>query len=101
MAQTQEHKKTNGNGSLRHPVEALDHRQLLSALRAFRRGEFDVRLPDDLSGVDGQIAEAFNDLTQFAGSLRTEVVELRQTVGREGRTHRRLARGSARGGWGD
>jgi hypothetical protein len=54
-----------------------------------------------LTGVDGQIAEAFNELAQFAESLRAEVVDLRQTVGREGRTHRRLGRGAARGGWAD
>jgi HAMP domain-containing protein/CheY-like chemotaxis protein len=103
MAQTETQKKTNGNGNGRasHKVESLDHRQLLGALRAFRRGEFDTRLPDHLEGVDGQIAEAFNELNQFAEALRTDVVELRQTVGREGRTHRRLGRGAARGGWSD
>jgi HAMP domain-containing protein/CheY-like chemotaxis protein len=105
MAQTDVQKKTNGsangNGKALHHGKGLDHRQLLGALRAFRRGEFGVRLPDDLDGVDAQIAETFNELLQFTESLRAEVVDLRQTVGREGRTHRRLARGAARGGWGD
>jgi HAMP domain-containing protein/CheY-like chemotaxis protein/GAF domain-containing protein len=85
--------KTTGN--------PLDRRQLLSALRSFRRGEFDVRLPDEFAGIDGQVCEAFNDLAQFAQGLRSEVVELRQTVGAEGRTHRRLSRVAARGGWSD
>jgi HAMP domain-containing protein/CheY-like chemotaxis protein len=93
--------KTNGNGKIPQPVGSLDHKQLLGVLRSFRRGEFDARLPDDLTGTDGQIAEAFNELAQFAESLRAEVVELRQTVGREGRTHKRLGRGVARGGWTD
>jgi HAMP domain-containing protein/CheY-like chemotaxis protein/signal transduction histidine kinase len=73
----------------------------LAALRAFRRGEFDVRLPDDRSGVDGQICEAFNDLAQLVATLSTDMVELRQSVGIEGRTHRRLAKTSVRGGWQD
>jgi HAMP domain-containing protein/CheY-like chemotaxis protein len=81
------------------PPRDLDRRQLLSALRAFRRGEFDTRLPDEHVGVDGQICEAFNDLAQFAAGLQTDVVELRSIVGVEGRTHRRLNRGAARGGW--
>jgi hypothetical protein len=60
-----------------------------------------VRLPDGLSGVDGQICETFNELTQFAKTLREDVVALRQSVGIEGRTHRRLGRSTARGGWAD
>jgi HAMP domain-containing protein/CheY-like chemotaxis protein len=101
MAQVDATKKTNGNKNAPPHIDSLDHRQLLAALRAFRRGEFAARLPDDLAGTDGQIAETFNDLAQFVESLRTEIVELRQTVGREGRTHRRLGRTTARGGWGD
>src|SRR5215213_11094939 len=97
MATTTETRKSNGHP----PTIDLDRRQLLGALRAFGRGEFATRLPDELDGVDGQICEAFNELTQFAESLRTEVVELRQLVGREGRTHRRLGRTRARGGWAD
>ena len=91
--------KTDKNGKNGHALEQLDRRQLLSALRAFRRGELDTRLPDGLVGVDGQICEAFNELAQFAASLSSEVVELRQTVGAEGRTHRRLGKSNARGGW--
>jgi HAMP domain-containing protein/signal transduction histidine kinase/DNA-binding response OmpR family regulator len=89
---------TRNNGTREHK-DTLDRRQLLAAIRAFRRGEFVVRLPDELSGLDGQICEAFNDLVQFAGGLSVEVEELRQTVGLEGRTHRRLSRNNARGGW--
>jgi HAMP domain-containing protein/CheY-like chemotaxis protein/signal transduction histidine kinase len=80
-------------------VDNLDRRQLLAALRALRRGEFEVRLPDDRLGLDGQICEAFNDLVQFAGTLSVEVVELQKTVGSQGRTNRRLSKSSARGGW--
>src|SRR5690349_7747367 len=92
-------RKQEKNGKNGHSLEQLDRRQLLAALRAFRRGELDTRLPDGLTGVDGQICEAFNDLAQFAASLSTEVVELRNTVGVEGRTHRRLGKTNARGGW--
>jgi HAMP domain-containing protein/CheY-like chemotaxis protein len=79
----------------------LQNRQVLGALRALRRGEFDARLPDHLDGVDGQICETFNDLAQYAAALQKEVADLRNTVGREGRTHRRLPRTGALGGWGD
>ena len=96
----------NGNGNARTngshgSADSLNHRQLLAGLRALQLGEFDVKLPNDLSGVEGQICATFNELVQFAASLRTDVVGLRQSVGLEGRTHRRLARGVARGGWGE
>lgn len=37
---------------------------LIGALTAYRRGDFAARLPGDLGGVDGEIAEAKGDLTQ-------------------------------------
>lgn len=38
-----------------------DQRGLLKALRALRNGDFSVRMPLDLTGIDGEIAEAFNE----------------------------------------
>jgi hypothetical protein len=38
------------------PPPTLDNRQLLAALRAFRKGVFSVRLPRDFAGVDGELA---------------------------------------------
>ena len=35
-------------------------RQILTALVAFRDGDFSVRLPADWGGIDGRIADAFN-----------------------------------------
>ena len=35
-------------------------RQLLTAMTAFRDGDFSVRLPNDWVGLDGRFAEAFN-----------------------------------------
>src|SRR4051794_17136111 len=93
---------SSGNGAKagRSPgPDALQRRQLLAALRALKRGEFDVRLPDGLEGVDGQISEAFNELVDLVGGLGDELSELREAVGHEGRTRRRLRRGDGRGGW--
>src|SRR5216684_2793007 len=36
--------------------------QLLSALLSLRDGDFGVRLPADLTDVNGKIADAFNDI---------------------------------------
>src|SRR3974390_2237287 len=43
----------------------LDSQQLLGALRAFQKGDFSVRLPGGLAGVDGEIAEAFNGVVEL------------------------------------
>ncbi|MGE3632732.1 MAG: HAMP domain-containing protein, partial [Sandaracinaceae bacterium] len=79
--------------------EELSHRQLLAALRALKRGEFDVRLRDDLAGVDGQICAVFNELAQSVAELDEDVAALRETVGREGRTGVRLRSSGRSGGW--
>jgi HAMP domain-containing protein/CheY-like chemotaxis protein/signal transduction histidine kinase len=91
----------NRRGSNPPGGDSLNHRELLAGLRALHRGDFDARLPNDLAGVDGQICETFNELAEFAKTLRGDVVDLRQSVGIEGRTHRRLGRNPARGGWTD
>src|SRR5262245_457349 len=80
-------------------VPPLDRRAMLAALRSFRRGDFAARLPGELTGVDGQICEAFNDVVQMASALAEEVVELRTAVGRNGRASKRLRRGAGKGGW--
>ncbi len=55
--------KPNGRSASRRAREdAADprSRQLLAAMVAFRDGDFSVRLPADWDGIDGRIAEAFN-----------------------------------------
>ncbi len=79
----------------------LTRRQLLAAFRAFERGEFGVRLPDDLDGVDGELCSVFNDIAQRASSATEEIAELGVAVGRHGRTRQRLRGGALPGGWGD
>src|SRR4051794_29014014 len=43
----------------------LDRRLLLAALTALKKGDFSMRLPIDLEGVDGKIADAFNDVVEL------------------------------------
>ncbi len=77
----------------------LNRRQLLSALRALKRGEFVARLPEDLEGLDGQICLAFNEVAAQAASIGEQAAELRHVVAIEGRTRRRMRTSGARGGW--
>src|SRR6476659_9525954 len=64
--------------------ETLDRRQLLSALAELKRGSFDVRLPDGWIGLDGKIADAFNDVVALNQGMSRELERLRRVVGQEG-----------------
>ena len=48
--------------------------QLLSALLAYKAGDFCVRLPSDWTGVPGKIADAFNEMLVHAGQLGANAV---------------------------
>jgi HAMP domain-containing protein/signal transduction histidine kinase/CheY-like chemotaxis protein len=79
--------------------EALESRQLLNALKAFKRGDFSVRLRDDLRGIDGEIAAAFNEIVDLNEQMTHEFERLSKVVGKEGKiTQRGRVRG-ATGGW--
>jgi HAMP domain-containing protein/signal transduction histidine kinase/CheY-like chemotaxis protein len=79
--------------------DELDPRVLLAALRAVRRGDFSTRLSEDLPGIGGKIADAFNDIVELNENLTDELVGLGVAVGVEGKTKRRISRHGVRGGW--
>ncbi|HTI68051.1 MAG TPA: HAMP domain-containing protein, partial [Caulobacteraceae bacterium] len=79
--------------------ESLDNRQLLGALRAFRRGDFSVRLPRDLSGIDGEICEAFNDAVELNDRMTKEFERLGEVVGKQGKIAQRARLPQAAGSW--
>src|SRR5262249_14833610 len=88
------------NGTNGHSQAAqLDHPQLLRAFRAPKRGDFGVRLRDDLTGIDGQIAEVFNEIADMAKSIQNEAGEVCSAVGKEGQAARRMRRLGTSGGW--
>ncbi|HZH28000.1 MAG TPA: response regulator [Azospirillaceae bacterium] len=79
--------------------DTLEMRQVLKALRAFKRGDFSVRLPVDLSGIDGDIAEAFNEVVELNEQLTRECQRLSRVVGKDGRIGERGKLSGATGGW--
>jgi HAMP domain-containing protein/signal transduction histidine kinase/CheY-like chemotaxis protein len=81
------------------PREFLDRRQLVTALRSLRRGDFSVRLPEDADGVDGEIATLFNEVVTLNGDMTREFERLSQVVGKEGKITQRGRVKSATGGW--
>ena len=77
-------------------------RNLLSALQLARAGDFTVRLSSDQVGLQGKIADAFNDIIACNQRMAQQLEQVGQTVGREGKTRPAcgLASPQARGaGW--
>ncbi|MGO4524305.1 HAMP domain-containing protein [Microvirga sp. 2MCAF35] len=77
----------------------LDPRLLLKTLRALRKGDFSARLPSDLTGIDGEIAEAFNDIADLNHGLAQELERVAKVVGKEGRIEERGRLAGATGCW--
>ncbi len=80
-------------------LESLDSRQLLEALRAFRKGDFTARLSLSYTGIEGEIAQAFNDVVELNYELTKELTRLGTAVGKEGKINQRARMAGARGGW--
>jgi HAMP domain-containing protein len=77
----------------------LEPKHLLKALRSLRKGDFSARLPLDLSGMDGEIAEAFNDVVDLNAGLVRELDRVAKAVGKEGRIGERGVLPAATGCW--
>ncbi|MDB5028938.1 MAG: two-component hybrid sensor and regulator, partial [Candidatus Eremiobacteraeota bacterium] len=75
-------------------------RQLLNALRAVARGDFSVKLPASWDGIDGDIAEAFNDVVGSNARVLREIERVSNVVGLDGRLGQR-ADWQAPGGYGE
>jgi HAMP domain-containing protein/CheY-like chemotaxis protein/signal transduction histidine kinase len=98
---TRAHAKNGKNGKAvkSSGPDQLNHRELLAALRAFRRGNFEVKLREDLTGIDGQIVETFNELVSMVKAIRDESEEVCDAVGKQGQAAKRMRRFGTTGGW--
>jgi HAMP domain-containing protein/signal transduction histidine kinase/CheY-like chemotaxis protein len=92
---------TEGSGGGKEAGDHHDARlhQILAAIMAFRDGDFSARLPVEWSGIEGRIAEAFNQTIAQEDRITKEVAQLSVTVGKEGRLQQRLPASAAVGGW--
>src|SRR5262249_8391178 len=76
-------------------------KQLLAAMLAFRDGDFAVRLPSDVVGVNGKIADAFNEIVAVSQRRSQETKRVSRAVGKEGKLKQRMAVPGVVGGWAD
>ncbi len=79
--------------------DALDKRELLKVLNAFRRGDFSVRITVEGAGNDARIAETLNEIIELNEKMTREFARISNAVGKEGRINQRAGLGSHGGGW--
>ena len=66
-----------------------------------RGGDFSVRMRGDYLGIDGKIADAFNEIATANERMAQQLARVGQVVGREGQTRQRVNFGLASGAWAD
>lgn len=86
--------------TLTYEAKQIDASQLLSALKALDKGEFEVRLPDGQVGISGALAEVFNSIAEKNQGLSKELDRVRTIVGLEGKIKQRANLSGATGSWG-
>jgi len=79
----------------------LDRSQLLLALQRVRAGDFTVQLPGDWSGLDGKIADTFNEIIAANEKMAFELRRVGHVVGKQGKTRERARFDLKRGAWGE
>src|SRR4051812_14208113 len=72
------------------PLSDQFSRQLLAAMIEFRDGNFTTKLPADLVGVQGKIADVFNDIVNVSHRRSVEVERVSRVVGKEGKLKERM-----------
>ena len=64
-----------------------------------KEGDFSARLPPDLTGLDGKVADTLNGVATHIERFGSGLTRLRNDAGRKGKVGERLAVGGAVGGW--
>jgi CheY-like chemotaxis protein/signal transduction histidine kinase/HAMP domain-containing protein len=77
----------------------FDLQALLYGLQAISAGEFSVRLPGHWTGLEGKIADTFNEIVAANQKMARELKRVGQVVGKEGKTRQRARFDQSKGAW--
>src|SRR4051794_29384891 len=81
--------------------DSLDLNHLLYALQAMSVGDFSVRMAGNQLGIEGKIADTFNEIVAANERMAKQLEQVGQVVGREGKTRQRVRLGLSGGSWGE
>src|SRR5215467_1443208 len=95
--------KDNGNKATVPvaPIQSVDLGVILTTLRRMRDGDFSVRLPGTWTGLEGKIADTFNEIVSANQQMARELKRVGKAVGKEGRTRERTRFHQLKGSWGE
>src|SRR3982075_3951568 len=100
--------KTSRNGANPPPAPGtangsggFELHELLHALQSMRVGDFSVRMAGDRTGIEGKIADTFNEIVSANQRMAEQLDRVGQLVGREGKARHRVKFGLADGAWGE
>ncbi len=94
--------RPSGNGQAAkssQEFQSLDLALILASLQTMRDGDFSVRLPVAWVGLEGKIADTFNDIAMANEQMADELKRVGQAVGKEGKTRERARFQHSRGSW--
>jgi HAMP domain-containing protein/CheY-like chemotaxis protein/signal transduction histidine kinase len=93
--------KTNGNREVPADVSLGELSVILESLQTMRDGDFSVRLPGNWTGLQGKIADTFNEIVTANQQMAKELKRVGQVVGKEGRTRERMRFDLPKAAWGE
>jgi len=97
---TAQSRKNGHQGTTSNQDGSVDLALILASLQIMRKGDFSVRLPVAWTGIQGKIADTFNDIVAANEQMAAELTRVGQAVGKEGRTRERTRFEQHRGAWG-
>jgi HAMP domain-containing protein/CheY-like chemotaxis protein/signal transduction histidine kinase len=74
--------------------------ELLRGLQAVREGDFNCRLPGHWTGLEGKIADTFNEIAAAHAQIASELERVGRLVGKHGQTRQRVKYRETSGAWG-
>ena len=81
------------------PADDLDMKQLIAVLDAYRKGDFTARMPSDLVGLPGKVADTLNGIIDMAQDTTTEFERVTMLVGKQGKVGERIELPAMKGSW--
>jgi len=72
---------------------------LLTAMQAVQRGDFSVRVSRDWDGLEGKLADSFNDIIEANQRMARELERIGHGVGKQGKTRQRISLAGRAGAW--
>ncbi len=81
------------------PDQAQFSSALLTAMLALRDGNFSARMPADLTGLNGKLADAFNDIVVVSDRRVRETARITLAVGKRGQLKQRMHVSGVAGAW--